>query len=160
MNEYRRFVQAELDRRNWRAADVVKHGGPSRQVIHTILNDKRDVLDQRPKQETIEGLSRAFNVPVDAVLARVAMAMGLPLTMATAELDSASDEDLLEEIRKRMQRESGHDEHTEHSPEQLPDNVREGRFRASRKEQKIPDGIAAYDRELGDGFQPGTIPED
>lgn len=154
MNEYRRFVQAELDRRNWRAADVVKHGGPSRQVIHTILNDKRDVLDQRPKQETIEGLSRAFNVPVDAVLARVAMAMGLPLTMATAELDSASDEDLLEEIRKRMQRESGHDEQRDDPTPPTPlFPVEDADGQDAREEQKI-------ERAAHTNLDPGVGPED
>lgn len=110
MNEYQRFIQDELDRRNWRPADVEKHGGPSRQVMSNILNDTRQVLEYRPKQETIEGIAKAFSVPVDTVLAHVAKAMGFPVTITAASLDDVSDDDLLDQIRKRMKREgSEHD---------------------------------------------------
>lgn len=117
MNEYQRFIQDELDRRNWRPADVEKHGGPTRQVMSNILNDKRKVLVQRPKQETIEGLATAFRVPVETVLAHVARAMGFPVTIAEANLDDVSDDDLLDQIRKRMIRESSEHE-TDKTPEQ------------------------------------------
>jgi len=110
MNEYQRFIQDELDRRNWRPADVEKHGGPSRQVMSNILNDKRQVLEYRPKQETIEGIAKAFSVPVDTVLAHVAKAMGFPVTITAASLDDVSDDDLLDQVRKRMQRGASHDD--------------------------------------------------
>lgn len=104
MNEYRRFVQRELDKRNWRPAQIEHNGGPSRQVVSKILRDNREVLDQRPSQETIDGLARAFGISVDVVLAHVAQAMGFPVKIEAADLDAVSNEDLLEQIRKRMRR--------------------------------------------------------
>lgn len=104
MNEYRRFVQNEIDQRGWTQSDVEKHGGPTRQVVHKILTDQRKVLDYRPKQDTVEKLATAFGVSVDVVLAHVAMAMELPVSIEMASLDDVSDGDLLDQIRKRMQR--------------------------------------------------------
>lgn len=126
MNEYQRFIQDELDRRHWKPADIEKHGGPSRQVVSTILNDKRQVLDHRPKQETLEGLAKAFNVRIEVVLAHVARAMGFPVSIEAVGLDEATDEDLLHQIRKRMNREGkNNDSDTSNPPapaELRPDN--------------------------------------
>lgn len=115
MNEYKRFIQNELDRRNWNPADVTNNGGPSRQVMSNILNDNREILVQRPRQETIEALSRAFGIRVEVILAHVAKAMGLPVHVEAQHLDDVSDDDLLDQIRKRMQR--GSSQHAEDNEE-------------------------------------------
>src|SRR5690625_1832768 len=164
MNEYKRFVQNELDRRNWKPADVTNNGGPSRQVMSNILNDDRDMLVQRPKQETIEALSRAFGIRVEVILGHVAKAMGLPVNVEALSLDEISDDDLLDQVRKRMQR--GSSQHAEDSTRDPPpneptplrpaDDSDVDHAEDSGAEQKI----AAYDRELGDDIKPGQLPED
>jgi len=148
MNEYQRFIQDELDRRNWRPADIEKHGGPSRQVVSSILNDKRQVLVQRPKQETIEGLATAFRIPTDTVLGHVAKAMGFPVEITAASLDDVADEDLLDQIRKRMKRES-----SEHDTD--PDKPNAPRTLHAVEDYHSEDAvseqkIASYRQGLGD----------
>lgn len=123
MNEYRRFVQNEIDRRGWSQADVERNGGPSRQVVNSILKDDRPELVSRPKQETVEKLAVAFDTSVDVVLAHVAMAMGLPVTIEAASLENVSDDDLLDQIRKRMQR--GSSQHADNTqPDSDPPQLR------------------------------------
>lgn len=164
MNEYKRFVQNELDRRNWKPADATNNGGPSRQVMSNILNDDRDMLVQRPKQETIEALSRAFGVRVEVILGHVAKAMGLPVNVEAQSLDDISDDDLLDQVRKRMQRGSSQhaedntpeSDKTESTPLRAVDDARVDHAEDAGSEQKI----AAYDRELGDGIQPGQLPDE
>src|SRR5690625_2082553 len=131
MNEYRRFVQNEIDRRGWSQADVERNGGPTRQVINSILKDDRPELVSRPKQETVEKLAKAFDTSVDVVLAHVAMAMGLPVTIEAASLENVSDDDLLDQIRKRMQR--GSSQHADDTQPDVESNV---------TEFKRPDGYA------------------
>lgn len=150
MNEYQRFIQDELDKRNWRPADIENRGGPSRQLISKILNSKREVLDQRPKQETVEGLAKVFGISADVVLAHIAKAMGFPLSLEKADLHNASDDDLLEEIRKRMNRES-----SEHDTANQPANPPQLRAVTDSHhtsdtgiEQKVDDEPALPDPEL------------
>lgn len=120
MNEYSRFIQEHLDKRGWRASEIERRGGPSRQVVSKILNDARPVLVDRPKQETIEGLARVFGVPVEAVLVRVAMAMGFPVTVAEADLSAVSNDDLLSEVRNRMKEVVGNGYHPAPIAEAVP----------------------------------------
>lgn len=138
-----------------------KHGGPSRQTMSNIMNDTRKVLTQRPSQEIVEKIALAFRMPVEQVLVAVAKAMGFPIEVVAADLEDASDEDLLEEIRKRMNRESSEhdtDDQDNQQPDDKSSNVVEADFATEdvEPEQKI----AAYDRELGDGIGPGDLPED
>lgn len=102
MHDYRRFVQETMDAKHLRAADVERAGGPSRQVLSRILTDARPALTQRPDQETVEALAKGLGVSVDAVLASIASAMGLPLATTTARLEDVPADALLNELRRRL----------------------------------------------------------
>ena len=114
-----------MDLRRMRPADVERAGGPSRQVLSKLLNDNRDSLDRRPDSATVQSLAKAFGIPVEKVLASVAEAMGLPTTVTVAGLETATNQELLDEIRRRMER--THDKHaTTHDHHALPDNAQDG----------------------------------
>ena len=121
MHEYRRFVQEQMDLRRMRPADVERAGGPSRQVLSKLLNDNRDSLDRRPDNATVTALAKAFRIDVEHVLASVARAMGLPTSVTIAGLEAASNEELLGEIRRRM--ESTHEQDAD--PDHTHDRERE-----------------------------------
>lgn len=105
MHEYRRLVQAELDARGWKPAQLEQASGLSRQLIWGILHDKRAHLGQMPYDTTLEGLARGFGIPVERV--RTAAARSLdgyqgddsPLV---ADLTHVSIDVLLNEIRRRF----------------------------------------------------------
>ena len=123
-----------MDLRRMRPADVERAGGPSRQVLSKLLNDNRDSLDRRPDSATVQSLAKAFGIPVEKVLASVVEAMGLPTSVTVAGLETASNEELLDEIRRRMER--THDKHaTTHDHHTLPgDEQSAGRERGRQDE--------------------------
>ncbi|TFH97824.1 helix-turn-helix domain-containing protein, partial [Micrococcus lylae] len=87
MHAYRRFIQETMDARRMKPADVARAGGPSNQLISRLMQDDRDILDRRPDAETIRRYAVALRVREEDVLAAVAEAMGLPLTITTARLE-------------------------------------------------------------------------
>ena len=105
VHEYRRFVQAALDTRGWRQADLVRHSGLTRQLVSSILTDDRDHLGQMPDDSTIVGLARGLGVPAEAVRTAAARALsgyvddGRPLTPNLGEVPI---DELLGEIRRRV----------------------------------------------------------
>lgn len=110
MHEYRRFIQSELDTRGWRQSDIARASGLSRQLVSTILKDRRDHLGQMPDAATMQGLADGLRIPVERVRTAAARSLvgyvddGQPLTPA---LQDASLDALLNEIRRRV--ESSHD---------------------------------------------------
>jgi transcriptional regulator with XRE-family HTH domain len=105
VHEYRRFVQAELDARGWRQADLVRRSGLSRQLISTILSDDRTHLGQMPDDATIEGLAAGFSVSAERVRTAAARALagytddGVPITTDLADVPT---DVLLREVRRRI----------------------------------------------------------
>lgn len=102
MHELRRYVQEEMDKRNWTQSDVANAGKFDRQVVNAIVRDKRDVLPRIPAPATIDGLSRAFGVSKDTILSRVAQAMGLPVEVRITDISAASNDELLIELQRRL----------------------------------------------------------
>lgn len=103
MHEYRRFVQREMDKRGWNPNQTAQYAGLNRQTVYDIVQDTRDALPRVPSEKTISGLSKAFGVGREVILAHVAQAMGLPTTVTRADAAELSDVDLLAEVRKRME---------------------------------------------------------
>ena len=104
MHAYRAFVQAEMDRRGWRASDLSRASGISRQLLSTILTDTRDSLRMMPAPETVAGLARAFSVPETTILQVVAEAMGLPTGERVVVYDATrvSNAELAHEVARRL----------------------------------------------------------
>ncbi|MEU6582849.1 helix-turn-helix transcriptional regulator [Nocardia sp. NPDC046763] len=105
MHEYRRFVQAELDARGWKQADLARKSGLSRQLISNILRDNRPNLGQMPEEATLEGIAQGFGIPVDVVRTAASRALtgfideGQPLRI---DLGEVSTDALLAEIHRRI----------------------------------------------------------
>lgn len=105
MHEYRRFVQAELDARGWKQADLVRHSKLSRALISKILNDKRPNLGQMPDESTLKGIARGFGIPAERVRIAAARSLaryeddGTPIATDLSEVDI---DVLLAEVRRRV----------------------------------------------------------
>lgn len=104
MHAYRRFIQDEMDKRGWKATDLARASGVSKQVLSTALNDTRDQLRMMPSHETVAGLARAFGVPQRVILHKVAEAMGLPAGEEVVVYDASrvSDDELINELIRRF----------------------------------------------------------
>ena len=106
VHEYRRFVQAELDAREWKPAELASKAGLHRQLVWKILNDDRPTLGQMPDESTMEAIASGFGIPVDRVRTAAARALrgyeddGAPLSN---DLSVVSDDVLLTEIRRRFE---------------------------------------------------------
>lgn len=104
MHALRKFVQDQMDARNWRAADLVARSGISKQVISGLLSDDRETVDRMPTEKTIAGLCKAFSVSRDAMLAVVGEAMGLPVARPTVIYDASRvpNDELIRELARRL----------------------------------------------------------
>lgn len=115
MHAYRKFVQEEMDKRGWTAAELSRASGLSRQNLSRILNDDRDVLQRRPEPPTISALAQAFRYREDYVLSYVAEAMGFSSDrVRIADASALSNEELLRVLAERL---SGGGDH-EHDDKQ------------------------------------------
>lgn len=105
MHAYRKFVQMEMDKRGWTAADLQRSSGLTKQNLSRLLNDERVQMQQRPDGTTVTALARAFGVDEIVVLSYVAEAMGLPT--ARVEVAAAADlsnDELLRVLAERLSR--------------------------------------------------------
>lgn len=120
MHALRRYIQGELDARGWRAHDLEKASGLSRQLISKLVNDDRDVLPQIPRTTTLEALAKAFNVTTAHVTTVAVEALGVADVKAPAvvhQIEAVSDDVLLRELLRRA--ESRSREGVELTPRQL-----------------------------------------
>lgn len=105
MHEYRRFIQAELDARGWKPAELARRSRLHRQLIWKILNDERDHLGQMPDESTMEALAAGLGISVDRVRTAAARSLsgytddGAPIT---TDLKKVPIDALLGEIRRRI----------------------------------------------------------
>lgn len=105
MHHYRCFIQAELDQRGWKPADLERRSGLHRQLIWKILHDERETLGRMPDETTMEKIASGFGIPVERVRTAAARSLrgyeddGAPLV---ADLTQVPIEVLLNEIRRRV----------------------------------------------------------
>lgn len=103
MHAYRRFVQTEMDKRGWTAADLQRSSGLTKQNLSRLLRDEREQLQQRPDTATVTALASAFGVDEKLVLSHVAEAMGLPTSrVEVAAAADLSNDELLRILAERL----------------------------------------------------------
>lgn len=103
MHAYRRFVQTEMDKRGWTAADLQRSSGLTKQNLSRLLRDEREQLQQRPDAATVTALANAFGVDEKLVLSHVAEAMGLPTSrVEVATAADLSNDELLRVLAERL----------------------------------------------------------
>jgi len=56
------WLQTEMDKRGWSQSDLARSAGLNRAVVNKILNGK-----SHPQPPTLEAISRAFKIPVEAI---------------------------------------------------------------------------------------------
>lgn len=152
MHALRKFVQDQMDARNWRAVDLVTRSGINKQVISGILTDDRDTVDRMPTEKTIAGLCKAFRIDRDVLLAVIGEAMGIPVSRPTVVYDASrvpSDE-LILELARRLREVGG--EHVQRSAPITPaggspvvDNVRPFR-RADERDDETGTTVPVQER--------------
>lgn len=154
MHAFRSFVQAEMDKRGWKAVDLVSRSGLSKQVVSNILNDDRDELPGRPGRQTVDSLARAFSVPSDVVLLSIGEAMGIPVASPVVIYDASRvpNDELLRVLAQRLGEDGG--EHVGSapitpaggSPAQDARAADELASRRASRETDVPDPASVPDR--------------
>jgi transcriptional regulator with XRE-family HTH domain len=108
MNKLRRFIESEMDARGWEPADLTRASGLSRQVVHNLLRDRRPRLAMQPRDATVAGLAKAFDVDEKEIRFVALQAMDVipdqHELIVVHELREADDESLLRELRIRLRR--------------------------------------------------------
>lgn len=102
MHALGRYILEQMDRQGITRSELIRRSGLSKQTIYNLLNDPRARMDQTPQRKTIEKLAGALGVPEGDVLIASAEAIGVPVAANVAPLASASDAQLLEELRLRL----------------------------------------------------------
>lgn len=110
MHALRTYIEAQMDRRTWSAADLVRASGISKQVISGLLNDDRPSLDRLPTDRTVSGLASAFSVDRVVILAKIGEAMGLPLNAPVVIYDASRvpNDELIRELASRLREDGEH----------------------------------------------------
>lgn len=134
MHAYRRFVQTEMDKRGWTAADLQRSSGLTKQNLSRLLRDEREHLQQRPDAATVSALARAFGVGEELVLTHVAEAMGLPTgRVEVAAAADLSNDELLRILAERLRGGT-------HEPAPDPEATAPAPDRDDVARQAVPDG--------------------
>jgi transcriptional regulator with XRE-family HTH domain len=74
---FSKWLQAELDKRQWSQAELARASGLSRAVINKLLNAKTF-----PAPVTLEGLARALKIPVETAYRAAGILPEIPPTEA------------------------------------------------------------------------------
>jgi transcriptional regulator with XRE-family HTH domain len=112
MHAFRRLIQARMDERGYKPADVVRLSGLSRQTLHSILTDSRDTIKEMPSRKTVQVLAEALRMPADQLLVAAAEAYGVPVAapVLVPTVTDVSDSELARELLRRAAvREQGGD---------------------------------------------------
>jgi transcriptional regulator with XRE-family HTH domain len=110
MHAFRRVIQARMDERGYKPADVVRLSGLSRQTLHSILTDSRDTIKEMPSRKTVQVLAEALRMPADQLLIAAAEAYGVPVAapVMVPTVTDVSDAELARELlRRAVAREEG-----------------------------------------------------
>lgn len=148
MHEYRQFVQRMPEEEGWRQSNVGRNGSPSRRVMSATLRDNRPSLNQRSDQETIQGLAKTFGADGEKMLASVAAAMRLPTTVNVVDLEAVSNEELFDEIRRRIE-----SPQAQHNPKD-PSTSRQ----QANGEYITVDDVREHVASLATDQEPGDVP--
>lgn len=120
MHSLRQFLEEGLARRGWSQATLARESGVSKQVINGIVTDERTKLDRLPRDKTIDGLARAFEVDREVVQSVIARAMGFASLEPVTVYDPSgvADSDLLRELARRLESAQRHsaNSHDGHGP--------------------------------------------
>ncbi|HEV2887948.1 MAG TPA: helix-turn-helix transcriptional regulator [Jatrophihabitans sp.] len=103
MHAFRRLIQARMDERGYKPADVVRLSGLSRQTLHSILTDSRDTIKEMPSRKTVQVLAEALRMPADQLLVAAAEAYGVPVAapVLVPTVTDVSDSELARELLRR-----------------------------------------------------------
>jgi transcriptional regulator with XRE-family HTH domain len=103
MHAFRRLIQARMDERGYKPADVVRLSGLSRQTLHSILTDSRDTIKEMPSRKTVQVLAEALRMPADQLLIAAAEAYGVPVAapVMVPTVTDVSDAELARELLRR-----------------------------------------------------------
>lgn len=103
MHAFRRLIQARMDERGYKPADVVRLSGLSRQTLHSILTDSRDTIKEMPSRRTVQVLAEALRMPADQLLIAAAEAYGVPVAapVLVPTVTDVSDAELARELLRR-----------------------------------------------------------
>jgi transcriptional regulator with XRE-family HTH domain len=103
MHAFRRLIQARMDERGYKPADVVRLSGLSRQTLHSILTDSRDTIKEMPSRRTVQVLAEALRMPADQLLVAAAEAYGVPVTapVLVPTVTDVTDSELARELLRR-----------------------------------------------------------
>lgn len=71
--EFVEWLQAELDKRDWRQADLARRGG-----IHTGLLSRIMSLERNPGPDTCSSIAKALNIPPEDVFRKAGLLPSLP----------------------------------------------------------------------------------
>lgn len=98
------FIRQQMDERRMRNADVERASGLSRQLVSKLVIDHREKLTRLPERATLEGVARAFHVPLEFVLGKAIESMGLGFSAGdfVNDVTSASNDELLAELGRRL----------------------------------------------------------
>lgn len=105
MHALRQFIEDQMRLKDYRRpTDLVKASGLSKQQVSWMLNDNRDRLGEMPEPATIDGLSRAFSVPPEAIRIVAAQALGVIVDspVQIASVHDVTDADLIRELGTRL----------------------------------------------------------
>lgn len=103
MHAFRRLIQARMDERGYKPADVVRLSGLSRQTLHSILTDSRDTIKEMPSRRTVQVLAEALRMPPDQLLIAAAEAYGVPVA-APVMVPTVTDVPEVELARELLRR--------------------------------------------------------
>ncbi|MDQ1742932.1 MAG: hypothetical protein QOE23_1271 [Pseudonocardiales bacterium] len=103
MHAFRKLIQARMDERGYKPADVVRLSGLSRQTLHSILTDSRDTIKEMPSRRTVQVLAEALRMPADQLLVAAAEAYGVPVTapILVPTVTDVTDSELARELLRR-----------------------------------------------------------
>lgn len=103
MHAFRRLIQARMDERGYKPADVVRLSGLSRQTLHSILTDPRDTIKEMPSRRTVQVLAEALRMPADQLLVAAAEAYGVPVAapVLVPTVTDVADSELARELLRR-----------------------------------------------------------
>ncbi len=110
MHAFRSLIQARMDERGYKPADVVRLSGLPKQTLHSILTDSRDTIKEMPSRRTVQVLAEALHMPADELLIAAAAAYGVPVSapVMVPTVTDVSDSELARELMRRaVSRETG-----------------------------------------------------
>ncbi|GAA1909128.1 hypothetical protein GCM10009737_07840 [Nocardioides lentus] len=98
------FLREQTDLRGWAQSDVVSASRLSRALVSKWLTDDRERLTRLPDRDTVAAFARAFGVSPEFLLGKAVEATGMGYTAGdfVNSVRTASDDDLVSELRRRL----------------------------------------------------------